>query len=386
MHPPTDRGSELSRLPLLAGWTKPALFVRLPHSLPMTIPFSSRLFLPLLAALSLTHLGASAAEGFKLQDTAGDHLDVLHDGKLIARYMYAHDVSTPARRVETYKPFLQVFDVEGATPITKSAGGVLTHHRGIFVGWNQIKVEGKTYDRWHMKGGDQVHEKFLTQAADQKRATFTSLVHWEGEKPEQSIIDEERTLTFLPGVAPVYAIIELSSKLKAVMGDTSLNADPEHSGLHYRPADNIDRPKTTYLYPKAGATPHQDHDYPWIGENYFLGPKQYSVVYLNHPSNPKGSITSAFRDYGRFGETWSLTIPKGQTQEFRARFLVATGEMLTPEVIQKAWNEYAGEQAPVPQVTSAPAEKSNFPDPNHPSAKSAPQPPARNADAPVPAN
>ena len=64
--------------------------------------------------------------------------------------MYAHDVSTPERRLETYKPYLHVFDADGTAPITKGAGGDFTHHRGIFIGWNKISVGGKTMDRWHM--------------------------------------------------------------------------------------------------------------------------------------------------------------------------------------------------------------------------------------------
>ena len=32
-----------------------------------------------------------------------------------------------------------------------------------------------------------------------------------------------------------------------------------------------------------------------------LNGKKYSVVFLNHPDNPKGAHISAYRDYGRFG-------------------------------------------------------------------------------------
>ena len=34
--------------------------------------------------------------GFALQDKPGEYLDVLLDGKVVARYMYAYDKSTPA--------------------------------------------------------------------------------------------------------------------------------------------------------------------------------------------------------------------------------------------------------------------------------------------------
>jgi hypothetical protein len=93
-------------------------------------------FLLLIGTISLLAPTARAAEqGFSLKDAAGEHLDVLLDGRLVARYMYAYDTSTPQRREETYKPYLHVFDAEGRQPITKGPGGLYPHHRGIFIGW-----------------------------------------------------------------------------------------------------------------------------------------------------------------------------------------------------------------------------------------------------------
>ncbi|MGB8168562.1 MAG: DUF6807 family protein [Chthoniobacteraceae bacterium] len=338
-----------------------------------------------LATFASAHL-AAAATGFSLKDHPGESLDVIQNGKLIARYMDAHDTSTPARSNETYKPFLQVFDENGVAPITKGAGGSYTHHRGIFIGWNKIGVGGKVYDRWHMKGGDQVHEKFLSQQAGTDRASFTSLVRWTGEKQTDTIIEEERTLTFLPAPTPAYAVIDMVSKLKAVAGETKLDGDPEHSGLHFRPADELDRTKTTYLYPVENANAHKDRGYPWFGESFTLKDQRYSVVYLNHPSNPKDAAASAYRDYGRFGAFWKATIPANGTAEFRARFLVIAGELPAREFIQKAWNEYAGANEPVPKVTAKPAEYGNSPDSKKKDAKPAATPvPKPVAPAPAPA-
>ncbi len=324
---------------------------------------------------------ASFAEstGFSFQEKPGVSLDVLHDGKIIARYMDAHDVSTSERRLETYKPYLHVFDSSGGGPITKGAGGFYTHHRGIFLGWNKIGVGGKTFDRWHMAGGDQVHEKFLKQEAGKDSATFTSLVRWQGEKPDTTILEDERTFTFLPAPAPGYALIDIDAKVKAVAGPTTLNGDPEHSGLHFRPADEVDKSQTTYLYPVENAEPHKNLDYPWFGESYTVGGKRYSVVYLNHPGNPTGGRISAYRDYGRFGAFWTAELPEGGTLEIRARFLVCDGEMPTPEVIQKAWNDYTGKNEPVPKVTAKPAEGSK---PAAPKKPATPAPPAAGANGP----
>jgi mono/diheme cytochrome c family protein/glucose/arabinose dehydrogenase len=304
--------------------------------------------------------GAEGAE-FSFVDKPGEYLDVLHGGKVIARYMNGHDVSTPARRLETYKPYLHVFDAAGSGPITKGAGGSFTHHRGIYLGWNKIGIGDKTFDRWHMSGGDQVHEKFLHQEAGKDRAVFTSLIRWQGATPDTTILEEERTFTFLPPPAPGYVLIDVASKLKAVAGETTLGGDPEHAGLHFRPAEELDRTKTTYVYPREKANAHQDLDYPWFGESYTLGEKRYSVVYLNHPGNPTGGRISAYRNYGRFGAFWTVSLPANGTLEIRARFIVCEGEIPSPEIIQKAWNDYTGKNEPVPAVTEKPAEGSGKP-------------------------
>jgi hypothetical protein len=151
-----------------------------------------------LLAITAKPAFAEAAKGFSFRETAGESLEVLRDGKIVARYMTGYDTSSPERREETYKPYLHVFDAEGREPITKGPGGNFPHHRGIFVGWNQLAVGGKTYDRWHMKDGAQVHRKFLTKEAGADQATFTSLVHWAGSG-DAVILEEERTHTFERG-------------------------------------------------------------------------------------------------------------------------------------------------------------------------------------------
>ena len=309
------------------------------------------------SAISMNLPLARGAE-FSLKDTAGDHLDVLSGGKIVGRYMYGHDVSSPERRVETYKPWLHVFDAEGAGPITKGPGGEFPHHRGIFLGWNKMTVAGKGYDRWHMKGGDQVHQKFAVQKAGPDGANFTSVVRWMGATSDATLIEEERTMSFLPPPAPAYALVDVVSRLKAVGGETVLDGDPEHAGLQFRPSNEVSRADTVYLYPKQNADPHKDRDYPWFGESFTLAGKRFSVVYLNHPGNPKDARISAYRNYGRFGAFFKTTIPAGETATFRARFLVQTGELPTPDAIQKLWNDYAGTAEPTPPTTAKPAEQS----------------------------
>ena len=295
--------------------------------------------------------GAAAAEDkFSFADTAGQHLDVLLGDKLVARYMDAWDVSTPPKRLETYKPYLHIFDAEGKTPITKGPGGNFTHHRGIFIGWNKIACDGKSYDRWHMKGGEQIHRRFLAQEADADHASFTSQVEWTGE-PGKTLLMEERTMTFRPAAAPARLIVDFTSKLKAVAGDLVLDGDPEHAGCQYRPAAEVDTKLTTYVFPKENADPKKDRDYPWAGETYTLAGQQHSVVIMSHPDNPKDTRWSAYRDYGRFGAFPKVPVKAGETLTLRYRFVIADGAMLPADAIQKIYNAFSGATAATPPVT-----------------------------------
>ena len=312
-------------------------------------------------AIVVFAMAASSAKcadsGFSFADTQGQYLDILMDGRIVARYMYAHDNSTPERRLETYKPYLHVFDAEGKAPITKGAGGLFPHHHGIFIGWNKIAFSGKSYDLWHMPKADMVHQKFLEQKAGPDQATITSLTSWIVET-DKTIVEEERTMNVRRGTTPARIIIDFTSKLKAPLGDLNLDGDPEHSGVHYRPANEVVAKETVYVFPREGADSHKDLDYPWVGESYTLAGKRYSVIEMNHPDNPKNTKFSAYRDYGRFGAFFKAPIKSGDTLTVKYRFMVVDGEMPAVDVIQKSWDEFAGvkEPTPLPKLTVKPAE------------------------------
>jgi hypothetical protein len=333
---------------------------------------ASRAFpaLALLAAAFLAPAARAADAGFSLQDKPGECLDVLLDGKTVARYVYAHDTATPARRLETYKTYVHVFDAEGKAPITKGAGGDFTHHRGIFIGWNKLGFNGKTYDRWHMNNGEQVHRKFLDRKAGPEEAVVACLLHWNDETGKP-IVEETRTLTFRRAPAPARLVVDFATRLAAPDGDVKLDGDPEHAGIHYRPANEVSRKDTIYVFPKEGANAHKDQDYPWVGETYVLDGKKYSVVQMNPPENPKGTKFSAYRDYGRFGAFFTASIKQGESLAVKYRFLVADGEMPGTEVIQKSWDAFAGATAPtpVPKAFVVPAEQPKPAAPKAPAAK-----------------
>lgn len=294
------------------------------------------------SALLLLALQASA---FDIKVAEKDHVDVSNEGKVVAKLMMANDLSTPETHHETYKPYLHVFDPSGEVRLTKGPGFNFTHHRGIFLGFSKIEHAGKKYDRWHMKGGDQV-----VTAVTPGESRFTAKIDWQGDTKE-AFLTEERTFTFTKPAAPFYLGIDMTSAITPVSGEADMNGDPEHAGAQFRPSEKVDTKTTTYIFPGENINAHKVKDLPWAAEVFTVEGKTFTVVILNHPDNPKDTAFSAYRDYGRFG-----AFPKGKATaeapfKLHYQWLVAEGDVRDPALFQKAWNAFAAKEEAVPPVT-----------------------------------
>jgi hypothetical protein len=307
---------------------------------------------PLPLALG-TLLALTQAFAADIKVTPNEAVDVAQDGKVVARFMMAHDVTSPAKRLETYKPYLHVFDPSGALRLTKGPGFEFTHHRGIMLGFMKITVDGKTYDRWHMVKGDQVVTAIKPTADG-----FVAAIDWQGESATaKPILTEERAFTFTKPAAPFYFGIELNSTLKPDHGEAKIDGDPEHAGAQFRPSEKIDGKKTTYIYPGKDVLIHKVRDLTWVAEVFTIEGKTFTALLLNHPSNPKDTAFSAYRDYGRFG-----AFPKGvgtpeSPFKLRYKWLIAEGDLRDAAAFQQAYNAFAGTNEPTPAVTVMLAEQ-----------------------------
>ena len=180
----------------------------------------------------------AAPAGFSLQDQPGKYLDVLLDGRLVARYMVAYDRSTPQRQEETYKPYLHVFDAEGKAPITKGPGGLYTHHRGIFIGWQQMLFQDKRYNLWEMGTAKSSIGKFSVQKAGPDQAIVVSLTDW-NDHAGKPIIEERRTMTFHRGPAPFRLMIDFTATLAAPRGNVRSRPIPSTAACNTVPPTRL---------------------------------------------------------------------------------------------------------------------------------------------------
>jgi hypothetical protein len=282
--------------------------------------------------------------GFAWEDTPGDHLDLQDGGRGVLRYVYAHDPSSPERLAGTYKPYHHVFDETGSRFLTKGPGGLYTHHRGIFVGWNRLTSSGEERDFWHMKGVVQRHRESLERTAGPVFARHRALVEWVDERGDV-VVSEVREVTAYRQSPPALVLLDVRCALTAVGGDVFLNGDPEHAGLQYRAHNDVaeapEEGKARYLLPAEGVDPHQDRDLAWAVMVHDLDGKRYSIEHMSHPGNPRGWLYSAYRDYGRFGAFFTHTIPRGRTLDVRYRIRVSSGDPATRDEIARRYRGFA---------------------------------------------
>lgn len=267
-------------------------------------------------------------DGFVWAKTADDCIDLLLDGKKVVRYQYAFDRSTPERLHETYKPFHHVFDGSGENLLTKGPGGLYTHHRGIFIGWNKFTFKDKQHDLWHMPKGFQRHERFLGLHAGPVMAGQKLLIHWV-DGNGTTVVEEEREIVIFRQPPPAVVLIEFRTRLKAVAGDIFLDGDPEHGGFQFRAHNGVAEGgkdvKAAYLFHRDGVDAHKDTNLPWVAMTFGPAGGKYTVQHMNHSLNPQPSVYSAYRDYGRFGAFFKAGISANETLDLSYRIHVARG-------------------------------------------------------------
>lgn len=310
-------------------------------------------FLTIISAILSGYLlcfSASAEYVWEKED--GKHLDLRYKTRLIARYMFeAIDETSPERREETYKPYCHIYKWWSKDHfITKGAGGKFTHHRGIFYGFSRINytdAEGKEHDKvdtWHCRMAHQVHREFLEMEADADSARFTAKIDWIGNDGKP-FAEEARTMTF--SLVNSDVVVDFKSKLTPLVPRLKLDGDPQHAGFQFRASNEVSElgtKSTYYIRPGSGkATPgatinwsaKQDNestrDLAWKGMCVTVEDKQYTIAYLDSPSNPKPARFSE-RDYGRFGSYFAAELTPETPLEVNYRLVIREGEMEAEQI------------------------------------------------------
>jgi hypothetical protein len=229
----------------------------------------------------------------------------------------------------TFKIFHHLYAGDG-TLLTKGLGGEFEHHRGLFLGWNQLRHGGQQYDFWHGHRGEHQTLSGFTSASN----TQSLEIAWRGADGG-IVLREERHLS--AGWLELFArspdpspVLQIDAMLHAVDGAVTLAGDPQHSGQQFRALDRFAAaggPKVRYLRPPAAKGHDNDvwTDCEWIAAVLPLPTGEVTVLRVELPGNPPATWST--RDYGRFGATWSCTVEPGQPLRLRVAYVVADGAM-----------------------------------------------------------
>jgi hypothetical protein len=300
-----------------------------------------------LTAGTLTTAALTAAEpeaGFQWrEDAEKGQTTLMHGDQPVITYMHAaYDDSNKDRWHETYKVYHHVYGPQSGERITKGPGGLYTHHRGLYVGWNKTTAGGTGYDFWHCtRGARQEHAQFIEKKAGPDGGTMTAEIHW-NDADGQPVIRELRTVRVTRTPDDAWQI-DWSSELHSDRGEIQLGGDRQHAGFQFR-ADQDVAEKNAARYIRPTGFPQQNEafqvgdagnppkhiDLGWLAMTYPLHGKQYTVAYFEAPGQPTPSLYSE-RPYGRFGAFYKATLDEDSPLKMRYRLLVFEGETPTQE-------------------------------------------------------
>lgn len=266
--------------------------------------------------------------------------------KPLLRYMYPPlDTSSPKAQNATMKVYHHVFDPARDVLLTKGAGGLFPHHKGLYYGFNKISYNGgmATADTWHCNNGEsQKHVEFVSEEAGPVLARHVVKILWNG-KDGKPFAEELREMTAIR--RGDRTIIDFASKLSSLVGEVKLDGDPQHAGYQFRATQqvpDVTAAKTYYVRPDGVAKPgkfrnwpdNKEHvNLPWHamvifvpgGEGNEESASPYTVMRLEAPTNPKETRHSE-RDYGRFGAYFEATIDKDKPLYLRHRVVISPRE------------------------------------------------------------
>ncbi len=253
---------------------------------------------------------------------------------------YEHPVFDPDDIEHTKKPFHHIFEPTGNQLITKGPGGLYSHHRGIFLGYNHVYVgdSEERVDIWHANNGERSeHAEIIDEYSGPVMGGHKLRIYWK-DHDGVPFIEEIRDIRVF---SQPYGetLIDFHSVLHAIDQPVRLEGDRQHAGVQFRAsqyvADNSGftrfiRPEgLEHIDPVTEIEGADMYNLPWNAMHFIIEESPFTVAYLSHPSNP-GNAEMSERLYGRFGEFFPYHLTENNPLEVYYRFWVTEGQV--PEV------------------------------------------------------
>lgn len=296
------------------------------------------------------------APEFIWSDSPGNSSELRIGERPVLKYMYA--AYHPERLDETWNPYHHVYTPDGQELLTKGAGGLYPHHRGIFFGYSKISVGDSSYNIWADSNGEHsLHQSFVYEHTGPVFGGHDLRIVWKDRQGNAIIAENRKIRTFLQPHGTL--LIDVQTELNTLAGDIRLDGDRQHAGVQFRARNDVAESEdgTTFLRPEAwkDLPPEQaindaTHcDLPWNAIQFGLTDKRYTVAYLSAPDNPDGADFSE-RKYGRFGEFIPWTLTESMPLSLHYRFWITESEGVERGDIESRYRDLA--MPPIVELSS----------------------------------
>jgi len=301
-----------------------------------------------LASNNNNALQESQSGAYIWQKISPQSLLLVKDGKPLVQYEFP--VFDTSRVEQTMKPFHHIYDPETGQFITKGPGGLYSHHRGIFYGYNKISIDGaEPIDVWHSRNGEHTaHKAVIGEFSDSQAGGHILKIDWK-DTQGKTFATETRILRV--AYEGEEMVLDFHSTLESTGATIELNGDRQHAGVHFRASNRVSEnaTETRFIRPSnlAHVAAHSEidgqdmMDLPWNAMDFSLNGNRFTVIYMAHPANPKGAEMSE-RKYGRFGQFFPYILTPAKPLVVHYRFFVLKNSTPSPAVIQQWYNAWVG--------------------------------------------
>ncbi|MFA5191684.1 MAG: PmoA family protein [Verrucomicrobiia bacterium] len=293
----------------------------------------------MIVAGAVMAFAVQAEDAFRWTEQPGGKLELTENNRPVLVFNYGlqlkEGVKEQFRRADYFHP---IYDLDGVI-ITEDFPKDHFHHRGLFWGWPEVTVGGKTYDPWACVGMQQRFKRWITREAKSDCAVLGVENGWflGGQSVIRETVEARIHRCNDTGRAMDVAITLEAEKEPVSMsgrhvgnkgyGGFTLRVAPRRDPSVSLPTGRVEKDAIQVKAPWA--------DY---SAKFGTGAAVSGVAIFDHPKNPCHPTTWMTRYYGVLNPTWpaleTAKLEPGKPVTLRYRLWIHRGDCAAGKVAQ----------------------------------------------------
>lgn len=240
---------------------------------------------------------------FTFDDRDGKFLTLSEDGAPVMTYVYGMNLKEDVPEDRTRSSYIHpVYGLDGEI-LTDDFPEDHLHHRGIFVAWPQIIVDGDSLELWHIQGIEKHFERWLEKETGAVFARLSVQTGW--YTVDKKVVEETFSITSYK-TGKVGRILDIELTLEALDSPVKIIGSPSlkgYGGFNFRMAPFEEPVITTNEGIQADSDLRRS---PWADFSaYFEGRNAISgVAVFDNAGNINTPNGWTLRHYGFLGVAW----------------------------------------------------------------------------------